>query len=106
MSTSYYQQIEGKKFKRSLISLAKECVQGKGDGRISLEDAKRLFELANDGQSYTKTEKDTIKYIRDNFSWTSQADQFFRKEVRKIAVKRGLASKNKRRQLALSSTKG
>ncbi|MDF1665991.1 MAG: hypothetical protein P1V97_29815, partial [Planctomycetota bacterium] len=93
MAKSYYQQIQGKKFKRSLIDMAKECVSGKGDGRISLGDAKKLFNKAQDGRSYTKTEKETVKYIRDNFKWTKQADQFFRKETRRVSVTRGLLNK-------------
>ena len=97
MAKSYYQQIQGKKFKRSLIDMAKECVSGKGDGRISLGDAKKLFSKAQDGRSYTKTEKDTVKYIRDNFKWTKQADQFFRKETRRVSVTRGLIKKQLQR---------
>ncbi|MDF1660260.1 MAG: hypothetical protein P1V97_00710 [Planctomycetota bacterium] len=93
MAKSYYQQIQGKKFKRSLIDMAKSCVSGKGDGRISLDDAKVLFKKAHDGSSYTQVEKDTIKYIRDNFNWTDQADGFFRKETRRIAVTRGLMNR-------------
>ena len=93
MAKSYYQQIQGKKFKRSLIDMAKDCVSGKGDGRISLSDAQKLFKKAQDGRSYTKIEKDTVKYIRDNFKWTEQADKFFRKETRRVSVTRGLIKK-------------
>ena len=47
--------------------------------------------LANDGK-YTDLEKDTIEYIRDeksSYKFTDAADEYFRKEIRSWAAKRG-----------------
>ena len=81
----YYKTIDGKKYDGDLIEAAKKAVAGSGDGRISMEDAKMLLEKVKDGDSYTDIEKDTMSYIRDNFKWTEQADDWFRTEIRKWA---------------------
>ena len=36
-----------------------------------------------DGNSYTDVEKDTVKYIRENYKWTDEADTWFRNEINK-----------------------
>ena len=43
LSTSYYKQIDGKKYDRGLLLLAENLVKGKGDGRISEDDMKKLY---------------------------------------------------------------
>jgi hypothetical protein len=83
---SYYRVIDGKKYDNGLLTAAEEAVKGKGDGRISLEDAKSLLEQVKDGDTYTDIEKDTMEYIRNNFKWTDEADEWFRTEIRKWAA--------------------
>ena len=83
---SYYKTIDGKKYDGELIEAAEKAVAGRGDGRISMEDAQMLLEKVKDGDTYTDIEKDTIAYIRDNFKWTEQADEWFRTEIRKWAA--------------------
>lgn len=82
---SYYKTIDGKKYDGELIEAAEKAVAGRGDGRISLEDAEMIFEKVRDGNSYTEVEKETIAYIRDNYKWTEQADEWFRTKIRKWA---------------------
>jgi len=82
---SYYKVIDGEKYDKELLEAAEEAVAGRGDGRISMEDAKKLYEKVKDGDSYTDIEKATVKYIRDNFKWTDDADEWFRAEIRKWA---------------------
>lgn len=82
----YYREINGKKYDAKLIEEAEKAVAGKGDGRISMADAKVLLEAVKDGDSYTDIEKDTMAYIRDNFKWTDEADEWFRTEIRKWAA--------------------
>lgn len=89
MGESYYIQIDGKKYDRGLVEAAREAVEGAGDGRISQADAEKLLEQVKDGNSYTDVEKDTVKYIRENFTWTDAADEWFRTEVRRWAAERG-----------------
>jgi len=90
--SSHYKQIDGKKYSAAILSAADEMMAGKGDGRISVSDAEALFKmLANDGK-YTDLEKDTIEYIRDeksSYKFTDAADEYFRKEIRSWAAKRG-----------------
>ena len=83
---SYYVTINGKKMDKDLIDAAEEAVKGRGDGRISLEDAKILLEKVKDGGTYTDVEKDTMDYIRDHYNWTYEANEWFRTEIRKWAA--------------------
>jgi nucleoid-associated protein YgaU len=82
---SYYKKIKGKNYDRALLDLADSSTKGKGDGRISINDAKKLFKKIKDSDTYTDIEKRTVQYIRDNFKFTKEADSFFRSEVRKWA---------------------
>ena len=86
---SYYKEIAGKKYDGALIEATEKAVAGRGDGRISREDAEGLYKLVHDGDSYTDVEKDTLAYIREHFAWTEAADEWFRTEVRKWAATKG-----------------
>lgn len=70
---SYYQQINGFKYDRSLLLLAENLVKGQGDGRISEEDMKKIINSALDNQLITSCEKSTLIYIVDNFNVTEKA---------------------------------
>ena len=85
-SESYYKVIDGKKYDREVLDLADTLTKGQGDGRLSKDDAAKLFDAVKDGDKYTDIEKDSIKYVRDNFKWTDAADEWFRTEVRKWAA--------------------
>jgi len=82
---SYYKVIDGVKFDKELLEAADKAVEGKQDGRISVEDAKDLYEKVVDGNAYTDIEKATVKYIRENYKWTKKADEWFRGEIRRWA---------------------
>lgn len=81
----YYKTIDGKKYDGELLELAEKLTSGAGDGRLSKDDASKLFDAVKDGDSYTDTEKETVAYIRENYKWTDAADEWFRTEVRKWA---------------------
>lgn len=70
-----------------LLNLAKEAV--KTGGVISMAEAKTLFSAVKDGGKYTETEKTTMAHVREHFNWTSEADEWFRTEVRKWAASVG-----------------
>ena len=74
--TSYYIQIGGKKYDRCLILLSENLIKGKGDGRISEDDMKKLIESANDGNKITDYEKDTLYYIYYNGRCTDRARKY------------------------------
>lgn len=86
MTESYYKEINGKKYDREMLEIAERATAGKGDGRISIDDAKKLIEAVKDGGKYTDVEKDTMAYIRDNFRFTDEADAWFRTEIRRWAA--------------------
>jgi DNA-directed RNA polymerase subunit F len=83
---SYYKEIDGKKYDKELLDAADNAIKGRGDGRISMEDAKDLLAKVKDGDTYTDIEKDTVAYIRDHYKWTAEADEWFRTEIRKWAA--------------------
>ncbi len=89
MSNSYYKNIDGKNYDREMLEIADEAVAGVGDGRISLEDAQKLLGAVKDANKYTDIEKATMKFIRENYRFTYASDQWFRKEIRKWAAKKG-----------------
>ncbi|MBO6939085.1 MAG: hypothetical protein JJ863_29215 [Deltaproteobacteria bacterium] len=85
---SYYKEIDGKKYDAGLLEAAEKAIEGRGDGRIGLEDAKALLVKVKDGGSYTDVEKDTVAYIREKMTWTDDADEWFRTEIRKWAAEK------------------
>jgi len=92
---SYYKAIKGKKLDKKLLEIAEKSVSKKGDGRISLADAKLLLQAVKDGNKYTDIEKQTMEYIRDNYKFTESADKWFRTEIRKwVATKQTKAKSN------------
>ena len=81
MGEDYYIDMDGVKCDRKLIKLADGAVSSAGDGRISIADAKALYAAVADHDKYTDVEKATIKYIRENYNFTVEADAWFRTEV-------------------------
>ena len=82
----YYKTIDGVKYDGEIIELAEKLTAGRGDGRLSVEDAGHLLEAVKDGGTYTDIEKNTMSYVRENFNWTEAADEWFRTEIRKWAA--------------------
>ena len=85
MADTYYKTIDGKDYNREMLEIADEAVAGAGDGRISIENAKKLLGAVKDANKYTDIEKATMKYIRDNYKFTDASDQWFRTEIQKRA---------------------
>jgi outer membrane protein OmpA-like peptidoglycan-associated protein len=99
-SDAYYIVIRGKKYDRRMVELADGLTQGRGDGRISINDAKNLLRVVKDANNYSDTEKRTMEYIRRNYRFTKEGDEFFRTEIRKWA-----ASKKGRKKSAPAQAK-
>lgn len=85
MADSYYTLIKGKKYDRRMIELAEGLTKGRGDGRISVTDAKTLLRVVKDSNNYSVTEKQTMEYIRKHYKFTKEGDEYFRSEIRKWA---------------------
>ncbi len=84
----YYRTIGDKKYDDGALKAAEKAVSGAGDGRISKADVEELFRAIADGNQYTDIEKATVKYIREHFIWTTEADELFRDKVRDWASER------------------
>jgi len=92
---TYYTKIKGKNYERRMITTAQRATKGRGDGRISLQDAKKLLGSVKDATGYTDVEKRTMKYIRDKFAFTPEANKWFRTEVSKWAAVKSSAKKKR-----------
>jgi outer membrane protein OmpA-like peptidoglycan-associated protein len=103
MADSYYTVIKGKKYDRRMIELAEGLTKGRGDGRISVADAKNLLRVVKDSNNYSATEKQTMEYIRKHYKFTKEGDEYFRSEIRKWAggkSKKKPAAKEKKSALS------
>jgi hypothetical protein len=79
-----YVTINGEKYEKELIDLATKLTTGRGEGKISKEEAGDLLKSASDGRGVTETELKTLKYIRTAFTFTDAAATFFDAEVAKL----------------------
>jgi nucleoid-associated protein YgaU len=71
--SSYYKKINGKNYDRAMLDIAEGSVQGKGDGRISLADARSMIKLIKDGGKITDIESRSLNYILENYKLTETA---------------------------------
>jgi nucleoid-associated protein YgaU len=71
--SSYYKKINGKNYDRAMIEIAEKSIAGKGDGRISLADSKKIVKQMQDGGRITDIERRTISYILEKYSLTETA---------------------------------
>lgn len=83
-----YKKIAGVKYDKGMLEAAEKGVEGTGDGRISIDDAKLILDETLDGDRYTVVEKRTMKYIRDNFKFTPAADKYTRSQITRWAAKK------------------
>ena len=72
MTEQYYEIIDNIKYDKKLLDVARELIKGKGDGRISEDDAKVIIQESQDGNKITEIEKQTLQYILDNFNCTDR----------------------------------
>ncbi len=79
----YYQIINGQRYNASLINNAAFRTRGAGDGRISLQDAQDLWQIAMDGGRITEIEEATIAYLLAAFNWTDAASEWMQAELAK-----------------------
>jgi hypothetical protein len=79
-----YLTIDGVKYEKELLDLAKKLTTGRGESKISKEEAGDLLKSALDGKGVTDTEKKTLAYIRKTFPFTDAAAAYFDVEFAKI----------------------
>ena len=87
LMAAYYETIEGVKYDREALDAAREAVSGKGDGRVSLADARAILETITDGGGVTAIEFRTAFYILGNFKFTSEAAEYYVAELSKADAK-------------------
>ena len=98
MTGTYYKQIDGKNYDKGMLDVVKKAKPTTEDGKpvIGIKLAEKLFLALADGQEYTSTEKKTMKYIRDNYIFTPEADEYIRKEIRRFAALHASPTKKKK----------
>jgi len=79
-----YVTIDGEKYEKELLELAKKHTTGKGEEKLSKDEVADLFKSAADGQGVTDTEKNTLAYIRKNFVFTDAAAKDFDEAFAKL----------------------
>tara|TARA_Y100001001_G_C7867859_1_gene260140 strand:- start:292 stop:537 length:246 start_codon:yes stop_codon:yes gene_type:complete len=79
-----YVTIDGNKYEKELIDLAVKHTTGRGEGKISVDEAKDLFKSAKDGQGVTDTEMATLQYIRGAYEFTDVGAKAFDAELAKL----------------------
>lgn len=76
-----YVTIDGEKYEKELLDLAKEHTTGRGEGKLSKDEVEDLFKSAADGRGVTETELKTLHYIRANFDFTDAAAKLFDEKI-------------------------
>ncbi len=79
-----YVTIDGEKYEKELLELAKKHTTGVGEGKLSKDEVADLFKSAADGQGVTEIEKNTLSYIRTNFVFTDAAAKDFDENFTKL----------------------
>jgi len=78
---SYYQVINGVRYDRELLESADRLTTGAGDGRISVDDGRQLWDEAQDGSGVTATEYRTLQHIVDTYNCTDAAKRFLKGHI-------------------------
>merc|ERR1711920_324076 len=93
-------KISGKTYDMVMIEAAKIATSGKGDGRISSDDARLLCKAARpsaDGRSsYDAIEKTTMAFIRQKYKFTKAGDKAMRRFIAFQAAKQASRTKAKK----------
>lgn len=71
-----YRNVENNKFDRVLLDAADLALEGRGDGRISLDDAELLWAMVSSDSLVTATERNTIRHIVSAYKCTDSARDF------------------------------
>lgn len=77
----YYKVIDGRTIDGDLYALAEHANHGDQGGWISLETARKLFDLVIEGGVYSEVERATITYILEHLRWQTEARQWFLHEL-------------------------
>lgn len=79
-----YENIDGQKYEKELLDLARKHTTGRGEGKLSKDEVAELFASAYDGPGVTDTERATLAYIRKHFEFTDAAATDFDAKFSKL----------------------
>lgn len=82
--SSYYETIDGLRCDRGIVDACRTAVTGSDDGRVQVEDAKKVFEHVADGNKETACERWTVRYCLQEFKWTEAAHDWLVEELKKV----------------------
>jgi len=99
--TSNYRTIHGQKYDKGMLTTVESATADKD--KINIDDCKKLFVEIIDGNKYTDIEKQTMKYIRENYKFESDADQWIRRAIASWAAKKAIKEKEKEKEKAEDS---
>ena len=74
--------IDGVKCDRGIIDACETAVKAKGDGRVSKEDAEKVFAKAADGFKVTRCARWTLRYCLAHFKWTEAAVTYLAEQMK------------------------
>lgn len=69
--------VEGREVDKELYEIAEDAVATNPDGKISLADARLLYEAVIDEGIYTSVEWETVRLIKKNMHWHANALKWF-----------------------------
>ena len=78
---SYYKQINNIKYDRSLLSAALITMGEHRNLEIDYNGMHDLWERASDGGKVTDCERETLKYIMNNYECTPSAKEFLNQKL-------------------------
>lgn len=81
MAEQLFKIVENIHYDSVLIEAAQLAVEGRGDGRISLEDAELIWRMVESDAKITAIERHTLVYILDNFKLTDPAVDYLVKKL-------------------------
>lgn len=73
--------VDGKEVDKELYEIAEDAVATNKDKKISLADAKLLYEAVIDEGIYTSVEWETVRLIKKNMMWHANALEWFDKQL-------------------------
>lgn len=76
--------LKGDNVNRKLVELAENAVNGIGDGKISLQDAKLLLEKMKEIKADSKDFTNSVDYIQRHYHWSNIASKWFMNEFSKM----------------------
>merc|ERR1712100_381272 len=83
---------------KALLAIAETCRVVKGQGLVSRNQGKDLFEAIKGDGKYSDAEKAAMAYIRENYSFTDAGQTLLKVSLRDWALERGRQTQADKRE--------